>query len=90
MKNFFQIHKKFKKAKLSTLNLRKGEVNTPIFMPVGTKGSIKGKIYYIKKKILIYFQIRFNFYIYVYFCDIYFLFIISIFNIQNKKNHIKT
>ncbi|EGR29898.1 queuine tRNA-ribosyltransferase, putative [Ichthyophthirius multifiliis] len=42
MQNFFKVQKSYKKARLSTLNLRHGEVQTPVFMPVGTKGTIKG------------------------------------------------
>jgi queuine tRNA-ribosyltransferase len=38
----FQVLKKAKKARASILTLHHGEVNTPIYMPVGTKGTIKG------------------------------------------------
>jgi len=38
----FTIHKTFNKARASTLTLPHGEVPTPIYMPVGTKGAMKG------------------------------------------------
>lgn len=38
----FTIHKQYKKIRASTMVLPHGPVNTPIFMPVGTKGTIKG------------------------------------------------
>jgi len=38
----FQVLKKAKKARSSILNLPHGEVQTPVWMPVGTKGAIKG------------------------------------------------
>lgn len=38
----FTIHKTYKKVRASTMVLPHGPVNTPIFMPVGTKGTIKG------------------------------------------------
>ena len=38
----FTIHKTFNKARASTLTLPHGSVPTPIYMPVGTKGAMKG------------------------------------------------
>ena len=38
----FTVHKQYKKIRASTMVLPHGPVNTPIFMPVGTKGTIKG------------------------------------------------
>ena len=38
----FVIHAEWKKARASTMTLPHGPVKTPIYMPVGTKGSIKG------------------------------------------------
>jgi len=38
----FQVLKKFRKARASILSLPHGEVSTPVYMPVGTKGTIKG------------------------------------------------
>lgn len=38
----FKINAKYKRARASTLILRHGPILTPVFMPVGTKGSIKG------------------------------------------------
>lgn len=38
----FQVLKTFKKARASILTLPHGEVLTPVYMPVGTKGCIKG------------------------------------------------
>jgi tRNA-guanine family transglycosylase len=38
----FKVIKKFNKARVSELNLPHGIVSTPVYMPVGTKGSIKG------------------------------------------------
>ena len=38
----FTLHKTFKKARRSTMVLPHYEVDLPIFMPVGTKGTIKG------------------------------------------------
>ena len=37
----FEIKKKSKKARLGTLSLLHGEVQTPAFMTVGTYGSVK-------------------------------------------------
>lgn len=37
----FQLHKTDGQARLGTLHLAHGEVQTPIFMPVGTVGSVK-------------------------------------------------
>jgi queuine tRNA-ribosyltransferase len=38
----FQLLKKFKKARASNMTLPHGMVKLPVYMPVGTKGSIKG------------------------------------------------
>lgn len=38
----FTIHKQYKKVRCSTMVLPHGPVDLPIFMPVGTKGTIKG------------------------------------------------
>ena len=38
----FRVIKKFNKARVSELILPHGPVSTPVYMPVGTKGSIKG------------------------------------------------
>ena len=38
----FQIIKKFNKARASIMTLPHSEVETPIYMPVGTKGTMKG------------------------------------------------
>lgn len=38
----FNVHAKLKRARASTLYLPHGKVITPVFMPVGTKGTIKG------------------------------------------------
>ncbi len=37
----FQLHKKSGKARLGTLKTPHGEIQTPIFMPVGTAGTVK-------------------------------------------------
>ena len=37
----FTLHKKSGKARRGTLQLLHGKVETPIFMPVGTVGSVK-------------------------------------------------
>jgi queuine tRNA-ribosyltransferase len=37
-----EIHSELKCARASTLTLSHGCVRTPVFMPVGTKGTIKG------------------------------------------------
>lgn len=39
----FNIHKHLLKARAATLHLPHGTVRTPVFMPVGTKGTIKGQ-----------------------------------------------
>lgn len=38
----FNIHRHLLKARAATLHLPHGTVRTPVFMPVGTKGTIKG------------------------------------------------
>lgn len=38
----FNIHAKLRRARASTLHLPHGPIRTPVFMPVGTKGTIKG------------------------------------------------
>ena len=38
----FNIHCHLLKARAATLHLPHGKVRTPVFMPVGTKGTIKG------------------------------------------------
>ena len=38
----FHLHAKEKRARASTVHLPHGPVFTPIFMPVGTKATIKG------------------------------------------------
>jgi len=38
----FHLHARSEKARAATLHLPHGPVFTPIFMPVGTKGTIKG------------------------------------------------
>lgn len=38
----FHVHKRALRARAATLHLPHGQVMTPVFMPVGTKGTIKG------------------------------------------------
>ncbi len=38
----FNILKQFNKARASNLSLPHGDVRTPVYMPVGTKGAMKG------------------------------------------------
>lgn len=38
----FNIHNHLLRARAATLHLPHGKVRTPVFMPVGTKGTIKG------------------------------------------------
>jgi hypothetical protein len=38
----FNIHSHLLRARAATLHLPHGKVRTPVFMPVGTKGTIKG------------------------------------------------
>ena len=38
----FHIHRQLKHARASTVYLPHGKVDTPVFMPVGTKGTLKG------------------------------------------------
>jgi len=38
----FEVHSYLYQARAATLHLPHGPVMTPVFMPVGTKGSIKG------------------------------------------------
>lgn len=38
----FHVHGTVKRARASTVHLPHGPVRTPVFMPVGTKGTIKG------------------------------------------------
>jgi tRNA-guanine family transglycosylase len=38
----FKILKRFNRCRAATLTLLHGEVRTPVYMPVGTKGAMKG------------------------------------------------
>lgn len=38
----FQVHARWRRARAATIHLPHGPVATPVFMPVGTKGTIKG------------------------------------------------
>lgn len=38
----FSVHATAKRGRAATLTLPHGDVRTPVFMPVGTKGTIKG------------------------------------------------
>ena len=38
----FKVHKTFNRCRAATMTLRHGEVRTPVYMPVGTKGAMKG------------------------------------------------
>jgi queuine tRNA-ribosyltransferase catalytic subunit len=38
----FKVLKTFGKCRASVVTLRHGEVRTPVYMPVGTKGAMKG------------------------------------------------
>ena len=38
----FEVHNRVRRARASTMHLRHGPVRTPVFMPVGTKGAMKG------------------------------------------------
>jgi queuine tRNA-ribosyltransferase len=38
----FQVLKQFGRCRASTLTLPHGQVRTPVYMPVGTKGAMKG------------------------------------------------
>lgn len=38
----FTVHKTFKRCRAATITMRHGEVRTPVYMPVGTKGAMKG------------------------------------------------
>ena len=38
----FQVHKTFNRCRAATITLRHGQVRTPVYMPVGTKGAMKG------------------------------------------------
>ncbi len=40
-KFFFELIKTYKSARLGRINTSKGEIDTPVFMPVGTQGTIK-------------------------------------------------
>ena len=40
-KFFFELIKTHKSARLGKINTSKGEIDTPVFMPVGTQGTIK-------------------------------------------------
>ncbi|MAC58083.1 MAG: tRNA guanosine(34) transglycosylase Tgt, partial [Novosphingobium sp.] len=37
----FQIHATDGKARTGTIRMRRGEIRTPAFMPVGTAGTVK-------------------------------------------------
>ena len=41
----FKVLSNYNKARASVLTLPHGDVNTPVYMPVGTKGTIKGTLY---------------------------------------------
>jgi len=41
----FNILKTFHKARAATMTLPHGDVSTPVYMPVGTKGAMKGVTY---------------------------------------------
>lgn len=41
----FDILKQYHKARAATMTLAHGEVLTPVYMPVGTKGAMKGVTY---------------------------------------------
>ena len=38
----FVVHKTFNRCRAATMTLPHGPVRTPVFMPVGTKGAMKG------------------------------------------------
>ena len=38
----FTVNKTFNRCRASTIKMRHGEVRTPVYMPVGTKGAMKG------------------------------------------------
>jgi queuine tRNA-ribosyltransferase len=38
----FKVIKQFKRCRAAVLTLPHGEVRTPVYMPVGTKGAMKG------------------------------------------------
>ena len=38
----FKVISKFNKTRLGKINTRRGIINTPTFMPVGTQGTVKG------------------------------------------------
>ena len=38
----FKVLKQFNRCRASTITLRHGEVRAPVYMPVGTKGAMKG------------------------------------------------
>ena len=38
----FHVHARVKRARAATVHLKHGPVRTPVFMPVGTKGTLKG------------------------------------------------
>ncbi len=42
MSNFFQLETKHGGVRTGTLKTRAGDIKTPVFMPVGTRGAVKG------------------------------------------------
>lgn len=38
----FEVIKQFGRCRAATIGLRHGQVRTPVYMPVGTKGAMKG------------------------------------------------
>jgi len=40
----FKVEKKHNKARAGVITTKRGQIHTPIFMPVGTKGTVKGVI----------------------------------------------
>ena len=38
----FKVLKQFNRCRAATITLRHGQVRTPVYMPVGTKGAMKG------------------------------------------------
>ena len=38
----FKIFSKFKKARIGKIKTSRGDIDTPVFMPVGTLGTVKG------------------------------------------------
>ena len=38
----FEVHKTYQRCRAATITMRHGKVRTPVYMPVGTKGAMKG------------------------------------------------